>query len=60
MKSKTDKCVFKTAKAEHGEEFFIFTEPAMVEAWRKDNSIPLVDVLQAFTGTINLLESLRN
>jgi ribosome maturation protein Sdo1 len=29
-------------------EFFVYAEPHKVEQWRKDKSIPLVDVVQAF------------
>ncbi|KAI8908048.1 hypothetical protein EDD86DRAFT_208784 [Gorgonomyces haynaldii] len=31
------------------QDFFVYVEPGMVEKWRKDRSIALVDVVQAFT-----------
>lgn len=33
-------------KSENDQEFFVFTNPGEVSKWRKDKSIPLVDVVQ--------------
>ncbi|CAG8636550.1 24836_t:CDS:2, partial [Racocetra persica] len=30
------------------EEFFVYADPDMVQKWRKDKTIPLVDVIQSF------------
>ncbi|RKP04720.1 ribosome maturation protein [Thamnocephalis sphaerospora] len=40
-----DRVVFKS---EDGDEFFVFVDPGMVPKWRKDRTIPLVDVVQTF------------
>lgn len=33
-------------KSDNDQEFFVFTNPGEVSKWRKDKSIPLVDVVQ--------------
>ncbi|CDH56412.1 hypothetical protein RO3G_05262 [Lichtheimia corymbifera JMRC:FSU:9682] len=35
-------------KSDNDQEFFVFTNPGEVSKWRKDKSIPLVDVVQSF------------
>lgn len=35
-------------KAQNGEEYYVIAIPDMVEKWKKDKSIPIVDVVQSF------------
>ncbi|KAI9497447.1 ribosome maturation protein [Zychaea mexicana] len=35
-------------KGENGQEFFIVANPGMAQKWRKDKTIPLIDVVQSF------------
>jgi ribosome maturation protein Sdo1 len=45
-----DRVVLKSSKSIHDEQFdlIVFANPGMTEKWRKDKSIPLVDVIQRF------------
>ncbi|EGF79815.1 hypothetical protein BATDEDRAFT_89467 [Batrachochytrium dendrobatidis JAM81] len=43
----SDRVVFEGGGGK--ESFFVYVEPDMVDKWRKDKSIPLVEVVQAFT-----------
>jgi ribosome maturation protein Sdo1 len=49
MKTKSVRVVYSSKHGnEDSEEFFMYAEPGMVEKWKKDSTIPLVDVLQSF------------
>lgn len=45
-------------KSDNDQEFFVFTNPGEVSKWRKDKSIPLVDVVQCKWGKRAVLLSL--
>lgn len=35
-------------KSQNGQEFFVIANPGVAAKWKKDKSIPLIDVVQAF------------
>jgi ribosome maturation protein Sdo1 len=48
-KTHTDRVVYSSKHGnEDSVEFFMYAEPGQVEKWRKDKTIPLIDVLQSF------------
>ncbi|ORY93457.1 ribosome maturation protein [Syncephalastrum racemosum] len=40
-------------KSKNGQEFFVFANPGAAAKWKKDKSIPLIDVVQAFNVYTN-------
>ncbi|KAJ3323926.1 hypothetical protein HDV06_000902 [Boothiomyces sp. JEL0866] len=47
-KTTSDRIVYSTKIGDNTHQFFVYVEPNQVDVWRKDKSIPLVDVVQAF------------
>ncbi|KAI8140872.1 ribosome maturation protein, partial [Fennellomyces sp. T-0311] len=35
-------------KGDNGQEFFVIANPGMAAKWRKDKTVPLIDVVQAY------------